>query len=117
MQKNLLVCTLTEEPEERMLLVDFVEAISLGLGSINIGANLSRGVKEEVIQVLKKNHAKFVWEGEMPTQVPRNIACYELHIDLTIPEKKLHRRTLNIERRDIVKEEIDKLLKAKHIAY
>ena len=81
----------------------------------HIGLRLSQEEEANIIEVLRDNSDLFTWKPSYMPGVDPNVVCHHLSLD---PSSKavMHRKQKNREeKRKVITEEVDKLLKAKFI--
>ncbi|KAF8106395.1 hypothetical protein N665_0140s0008 [Sinapis alba] len=72
---------------------------------VEIGANLYKPLKTDLIACLKKNLHMFTWAVEDMPGIVINITCHELNVDPTFKPIKQKRRKLGPERASAVNDE------------
>ena len=78
---------------------------------VNIGNNLPREIRNDLISFLKKNIRTFAWSAEDMPGINIDVASHNLYVDPTFKPVKQKRRKLGPERAKAVNDEVDKLLK------
>ncbi|KAL0742023.1 hypothetical protein Bca4012_083536 [Brassica carinata] len=78
---------------------------------VEIGTNLRKPLRTELIACLKKNLSTFAWAAEDMPGIDIGITCNELNIDPTYKPVKQKRRKLGPERATAVNEEVEKHLR------
>lgn len=105
-KENQMVWVINEAPhnglEKDETPIEPIEDGNIGGGIIKLGAKLSPKQKEEFCQVLAKHNVGFMWEGEVPTHLPRNIVCHKLKVEPRYPEKRQKHRSLTAKRNVVV---------------
>ena len=79
---------LVRETEDKISLVDMTKQYMLSKGHVQIGTEIPTDLANQIKDVLRNNQDRFVWEGEAPTQVDRQIATHKLNVDPSFPARR-----------------------------
>jgi len=72
---------------DKMTLVDAIEPYKLGCRHIQIGTQIPTDLSDQIKSALRNSQDRFVWEGEAPTKVDRQIASHKLNVDTSFPTR------------------------------
>ncbi|KAG7538977.1 Integrase catalytic core [Arabidopsis suecica] len=78
---------------------------------VRIGVTLTSEIKEDLIELLRKNKTSFAWSAADMPGIDPSIICHKLNVDPSFKPVKQKRRKLGVERAKAVNDEVDKLLK------
>ena len=78
----------------------------------NIGALLLEPLKAEITKFLKENSDIFAWTAADMPGISPDLITHKLNIDSSRKTVKQKKRNFALERREAIKEEVEKLLKA-----
>ncbi|XP_022897827.1 uncharacterized protein LOC111411539 [Olea europaea var. sylvestris] len=79
---------------------------------LRIGKALPPGMKEEMMNFLKRNLDVFTWKHEDMLGIDPRISCHHLNINFSCAPHRQKRRALNSELYEALKEEINKLIRS-----
>ncbi|KAL2505376.1 Uncharacterized protein Adt_20997 [Abeliophyllum distichum] len=82
---------------------------------LQVGKDLLRGPKEALKRCLRENLDVIAWRHEDMAGIHPKISCHHLNIDLQFPSHRQKRRPLNLEKYEVLKEEVSKLLQSNFI--
>lgn len=77
---------------------------------LQVGKDLEHGMKEELKNFLRRNVDVFAWKHEDMIRIDLNISCHHLQIDMNCTPHRQKRRSLNNERYEALKEEVERLV-------
>lgn len=80
-----------------------------------VGALLHEEARENFRAFLQKNSDIFTWSHEDMSEIDPTIIIHRLNVDPQYKSVKQKRRSFNTERYEVIKAEVDKLLKADFI--
>jgi len=80
-----------------------------------LGKSLSQGSQDQVAEVIARHLDTFAWSASDMPDIDPDFLCYRLTMDPKVRPVLQRRRKFNEERRWVIREETEKLLKAGHI--
>jgi len=93
---------------------DIVER-EIGGKMFKLGQSLSQELQDQVAKVIARHLDAFVWSASDMHNIDPDFLCHRLTMDPQVRPVRQRRRKFNEERRQVVREEMKKLLKACHI--
>ncbi|XP_022876946.1 uncharacterized protein LOC111395176 [Olea europaea var. sylvestris] len=101
------------EPRGRLAPVEELEVVELKHGKVvTIGRDLKANLREEVINCLSHNIDVFAWKVEDIPGIDLELAVHKLNISPRAKPIKQRKRQFAPERRVVIQEEVDKLVRA-----
>ena len=82
---------------------------------VRIGKDMESGLKEKVIDVVRRYHDVFAWGPEDMSGLDESIARHRLNVHPQAVPVKQKKRNFAVERQKVIEAEVEKLLEAKFI--
>ena len=77
---------------------------------LHINAGLTKSQQEQLLKILKKQSGSFAWEYTDMEGIQIDTCIHHIYMDPTIPPVRQPQRRMNPALKDIIKEELQKLL-------
>jgi len=80
-----------------------------------LGKSLGQGTQDQIAEVITRHLDAFAWSASDMPDIDPDFLCHRLTMDPQVQPVLQRRRKFNKERRQVIKEEMRKLLSANHI--
>ncbi|XP_068504415.1 uncharacterized protein [Phaseolus vulgaris] len=87
----------------------------IGVKMFKLGQSLSGELWDQIFEVITRHLDAFAWSAADMPNIDPDFLCHHLTMDPSVRPVRQRRRKFNEEKRQIIREETEKLLKASHI--
>ena len=87
----------------------------IGRKMFKLGQSLSKESQKQVVGVIIRHLDAFAWSAADMPGIDPDFLCHRLTMDPNVRPVRQRRRKFNKEKRQVIREETEKLLKAGHI--